>query len=136
MEAMEATVVEAPLDPGSAPPEFDELAGGDQPELAGGNTGDPPLAFGTAGRFCLSLRINLPAVGHSTSLPGAGAHVGRSVPHFSQESVTMPGRALGRPPEKRSAARKPNGLGRRWFLRSSLRKGAGALWLVLTPWRR
>ena len=117
---MEAAGIEAPLDTGSTPPELDELAGRDQPELASGKLGDLDLAFGAGGSFCLSLRINLPAVGHSTSLPADGAHVGRSVCLSSQESVAN----LRRPPrdgvppkaKRRPEAERP---GRRWFLRSS-----------------
>ena len=116
---MEAGGIEASLDTGSTPPELDELAGRDQSELASGKLGDLALAFGARGSFCLSLRINLPAVGHFTSLPTDGAHVGRSVRLSNQESVTK----LRRPPRRRppKAKRRPEAErpGRRWFLRSS-----------------
>ena len=118
---MEAAGIEASLDTGSTPPELDELAGRDQSELASGKLGDLALAFGARGSFCLSLRINLPAVGHFTSLPTDGAHVGRSVRLSNQESVTkLSARPVGLPKAKRRPeAERP---GRRWFLRSSGRK--------------
>ena len=97
MKPEEPAGVDAPLNAGSAPAEFDQLPGGDQPEATGGEPRDLLLSTATGGRFCLSLRMNPPAVGHTRSLPSAGARVGSPFPSLSKESVTPSERSLGRP---------------------------------------